>query len=531
MGSPSDKTSCGSFRLPSDASPDSECPICLNRIQNRALTNSCSHSFCFLCILEWAKRKAECPLCQQTFDGIIHSVKSDTNYKEYELTTGNDSSLSSPEGRRFRYRSTMTRERWRWQHESGSFDGGVLFDGASRQQSLHNDVEIEQMTQQLRERRRARLKNRHHLRRLQEQEMIAFRCALYRKCLWVKRVEDGGRYREVSAELFRQNPACLHRLVPWLKRELTVLFGECMCVINIVKDRIMSTISLYDLDRETFRQDLKPFIVHRTDHFLHELRSFAQSPFNIDAYDERACYTDSDSHDGGYVDNVISSSTDDSVIPLSPDFEPVLRRDLLPDELSPSLSGWDDVTPGPSYVSPSCPHDLSTSRVSSTGSGLPKEECRIVGCVKPRCVETDSKADGDDMEECRIVRCLKPRCVETDSKADGDDMEECRIVGCVKPRCVETDSKADGDDMEECRIVGCVKPRCVETDSKADGDDMEECRIVGCVKPRCVETDSKADGDDMEECLIVGFVKPRCERTPELVTFSSDSESEQPGPS
>uniref|UniRef100_UPI00358F63B8 E3 ubiquitin-protein ligase Topors-like n=1 Tax=Myxine glutinosa TaxID=7769 RepID=UPI00358F63B8 len=492
MGSPSNKTSCGSFRLPSDASPDSECPICLNRIQNRALTNSCSHSFCFLCILEWAKRKAECPLCQQTFDGIIHSVKSDTNYKEYELTTGNDSSLSSPEGRRFRYRSTMTRERWRWQHESGSFDGGVLFDGASRQRSLHNDVEIEQMTQQLRERRRARLKNRHHLRRLQEQEMIAFHRALYRKCLWVKRVEDGGRYREVSAELFRQNPACLHRLVPWLKRELTVLFGECMCVINIVKDRIMSTISLYDLDSETFRQDLKPFIVHRTDHFLHELRSFARSPFNVDAYDEHACYTDSDSHDGGYVDNVISSSTDDSVIPLSPDFEPVLRRDLLPDELSPSDKA-----------------ELSLLENQQSA---------------PLCkVETDSKADEDDMEECRIVGCVKPRCAETDSKADGDDMEECCIVRCLKPRCVETDSKADGDDMEECLIVRCLKPRCVETDSKADGDDMEECRIV--------ETDSKADGDDMEECLIVGFVKPRCERTPELVTFSSDSESEQPGPS
>uniref|UniRef100_UPI00358F8215 E3 ubiquitin-protein ligase Topors isoform X1 n=2 Tax=Myxine glutinosa TaxID=7769 RepID=UPI00358F8215 len=441
MGSRSDKTSCGSFRLPSDASPDSKCPICLDRIQNRALTNSCFHSFCFLCILEWAKSKAECPLCKQTFDRIIHSVESDTNYKEYILTPGNDSSLSSPEGRRFRYRSTMTRERWRqwrWQYESGSYDGGVLFEGASRQRSLRSDVEIEQMTQQLRERRHAPLKNR-NLQRLQEQEMITFRRALYRKGLRVKRVEDGGRYRDVSAEFFRQNPACLHRLVPWIKRELTVLFGEHMCVINIVKHLIMSTISLYDLDSETFRQDLKPFIVHRTDHFLHELLSFARSPFNVDAYDERACYTESNSHDGGYVDSVISSSTDDSVIPLSPDFESVLKRDQLPDELSPSLSGWDDVTPGPSYVSPSYPHDLSTSRVSSTSSGLPP------------------------------------------SPKDKDELS-----------LLENQQSA---------------PLCK------------------------VETDSKADEDDMEECLIVGYVKPRCERTPELVTLSSDSESEQPGPS
>uniref|UniRef100_A0A8D0E6H5 RING-type E3 ubiquitin transferase n=1 Tax=Salvator merianae TaxID=96440 RepID=A0A8D0E6H5_SALMN len=41
----------------------SRCPICLERIRNVAFLNPCFHRFCFVCILEWSERKAECPLC------------------------------------------------------------------------------------------------------------------------------------------------------------------------------------------------------------------------------------------------------------------------------------------------------------------------------------------------------------------------------------------------------------------------------------------------------------------------------------
>ncbi|GIY23867.1 hypothetical protein CEXT_795371 [Caerostris extrusa] len=47
------------------------CVICLGPIEDGSVTNSCSHSFCFPCILQWAKEKQECPLCKNEFDKIF----------------------------------------------------------------------------------------------------------------------------------------------------------------------------------------------------------------------------------------------------------------------------------------------------------------------------------------------------------------------------------------------------------------------------------------------------------------------------
>uniref|UniRef100_A0A663MUF8 RING-type E3 ubiquitin transferase n=1 Tax=Athene cunicularia TaxID=194338 RepID=A0A663MUF8_ATHCN len=38
------------------------CPICLNTLDNAALTMPCLHRFCFSCIQQWADIKPECPL-------------------------------------------------------------------------------------------------------------------------------------------------------------------------------------------------------------------------------------------------------------------------------------------------------------------------------------------------------------------------------------------------------------------------------------------------------------------------------------
>uniref|UniRef100_A0A8C6KFI7 RING-type E3 ubiquitin transferase n=1 Tax=Nothobranchius furzeri TaxID=105023 RepID=A0A8C6KFI7_NOTFU len=38
-----------------EASPDSKCPICLDRFNNISHLDRCLHKFCFRCILEWSK--------------------------------------------------------------------------------------------------------------------------------------------------------------------------------------------------------------------------------------------------------------------------------------------------------------------------------------------------------------------------------------------------------------------------------------------------------------------------------------------
>ena len=45
-----------------------------------------------------------------------------------------------------------------------------------------------------------------------------------------------------------------------------------------------------ELEGEEFHKHIQPFLLTRTSHFLHELVSFARSPFNMAAYDHRVRY-------------------------------------------------------------------------------------------------------------------------------------------------------------------------------------------------------------------------------------------------
>lgn len=50
------------------STPD-KCAVCLNNKQMDIIAriDSCAHTFCFACILEWSKVRAICPLCKQAF--------------------------------------------------------------------------------------------------------------------------------------------------------------------------------------------------------------------------------------------------------------------------------------------------------------------------------------------------------------------------------------------------------------------------------------------------------------------------------
>ncbi|KAI9556551.1 hypothetical protein GHT06_016341 [Daphnia sinensis] len=61
------------------------CAICLGVPDNKSFASNCLHEFCFVCILEWSKVKAECPLCMQPLCSIIHNVKNDHEYDEMQI--------------------------------------------------------------------------------------------------------------------------------------------------------------------------------------------------------------------------------------------------------------------------------------------------------------------------------------------------------------------------------------------------------------------------------------------------------------
>ncbi|VUZ41402.1 unnamed protein product [Hymenolepis diminuta] len=65
--------------------PDDECVICRDRKVNQSFLIPCMHTYCYQCILRWVRINPTCPLCKATAQKIIHSINSDTDFREYEI--------------------------------------------------------------------------------------------------------------------------------------------------------------------------------------------------------------------------------------------------------------------------------------------------------------------------------------------------------------------------------------------------------------------------------------------------------------
>uniref|UniRef100_A0A250YLT3 E3 ubiquitin-protein ligase Topors n=1 Tax=Castor canadensis TaxID=51338 RepID=A0A250YLT3_CASCN len=452
--SPKAGTSKFQQTVPADASPDSKCPICLDRFDNVSYLDRCLHKFCFRCVQEWSKNKAECPLCKQPFDSIFHSVRAEDDFKEYVLRPSYNGSFATPDIRRLRYHTTMTRERNALYSPSSTLnrrttappDNGVLFEGLDIS-ARSRDIEIPQFMRQVAVSRPTTADER-SLRKIQEQDIINFRRTLYRAGARVRNIEDGGRYRDISAEFFRRNPACLHRLVPWLKRELTVLFGAHGSLVNIVQHIIMSNVTRYDLESQAFVSDLRPFLLNRTEHFIHEFISFARSPFNMAAFDQHANY---DCPAPSYEEG---SHSDSSVITISPDETETQELDI--NVATVSQAPWDDETPGPSYSSSEQVHVAMSSLLNTSDSS--DEELVTGGATSQiQGVQTNEELHNDSdssSDNCVIVGFVKPLAERTpelvELSSDSEELGSYEKIETVKTQEQEQSYSSGDSDVSRC---------------------------------------------------------------------------------
>uniref|UniRef100_A0A665U3H2 E3 ubiquitin-protein ligase Topors n=1 Tax=Echeneis naucrates TaxID=173247 RepID=A0A665U3H2_ECHNA len=512
---PTSSTSTRAVVAAEETSPDSKCPICLDRFNNLAYLDRCLHRFCFPCIQEWSHNKAECPLCKQPFASILHSVRAKDDFKEYTLqpapanssvaaTVAMVAAMASAARsdhqmrlmlRRIRAavgRETTTRRRrrerggrgggsrrtgvWEWyldspplpvppaphhpavspmvaedsgegedleQQRSGGgtdlVERGVIFEGLTGLGGAVGVASNDRASRRLMTRLAARQQVQREggtVRRLRERETVAFRRALYRCGIRVRGVAGVGgnqeQQRDITAESFRRYPASLNRLRPWLRRELTVLYGAHGTLVDIVQRIIIARLERHGLeDTPTIEEELRPFLLARTDHFLHELVSFAHSPLSLENYDLQAVYEPPAAAVG--LDGMSSPSDGSSVIAISEGEEEeswvggrsVERLqgvagstcdDVIHTGSNLSLSAWDDETPGPSYSSaePSCSlaslsfspdtHEPANDEVGEKREEG-EEECLIVGYKKPiaertpELVQLSSDTEEDDEKE------------------------------------------------------------------------------------------------------------------------------------
>ncbi|XP_056315279.1 topoisomerase I binding, arginine/serine-rich a [Danio aesculapii] len=449
------------------ASPESKCPICLDHFKNISYLDVCLHKFCFCCIHEWSKNKAECPLCKQPFNSFYHTIKSEDDYKRFDLRPTENGSFGNMAGQRFRYRTTLTGNRRLAQRRtSPPPDHGIIFEGLRGSLPQRHNRDLHSMIRRLTVRQRRESEGR-SVRSLQDQEVVKFRRALYRRGVRVQSVQDGGRTRETSAEFFKRNPACLHRLVPWLRRELTVLYGAHGSLVNIVQHIIMTLITRQNLDDQAVQHELRPFLLSHTEHFLHEFLSFARSPFNMEAYDQRAIY-DLPRPSGE------SSSSENSVIAISEDESESLvsgAQDFATPRVTLSQTAWDDETPGPSYSS-------EPSQV------LP---------VHVRDSDSDSSVGEAVMPVAAVPhqdRSANPDTIPPEEDHSSSNEEDCVIIGYVKPVAERTPElvqlSSDSENSETEQNAGpqdSQAPQHIRFISDSDASPMSQRPLGGATSP------------------------------------------------
>lgn len=230
------------------------CPICLATPQNDAKSDSCSHNFCFSCLKEWCKVKAECPLCKMPIHSIFYNIRSDSEYDEYKISMPKPdlkyNMFPMPEYSFNWWQSTFRREYYRRRRET------------DRAIEATNDV-----------------------------GSVRRRRMYYWNKSKVVHVNTRNRVRECSADFFRENPSQVHRLMPWLRRELTVLYGaRNKNLIDHLFKKIIDIIPYIDMNSRAFKIMIREYMLEYTDQFIHEFLSFARSPYNVSQYDQAAHY-------------------------------------------------------------------------------------------------------------------------------------------------------------------------------------------------------------------------------------------------
>ena len=192
------------------------CPVCLDSWDDAAYVMPCLHQFCYPCIVRWAESKPKCPLCKRRVQSIVHSVRADDDFKELVVTAAGLASASA-----------------------GTRQAG----GAPRDPPTHSPP------------------------RPATPRPLAADSA--------PRAPVGGLQPDAWASIFDDHPALLQRFLPWLQRQLRLVFSEEPSTAAVMEDLILCVLGLFGLDKEVLVRLLQESLQDRTATFVRQLINVA----------------------------------------------------------------------------------------------------------------------------------------------------------------------------------------------------------------------------------------------------------------
>ena len=378
----------------SSSSDKDSCSICLGAFTNRAFLNDCFHAFCYYCILQWSEISQTCPLCKKPFSVLIHDVKSIKDYKETHVKKDEPAVIPAPIRNNFRptirYRTTTRQS------------------AGSNQNSNQSPVPIE-----IADNHRNRRKRRRNVSPLPLEESIRVKEArqrVYANNLYAKERAADSRTRKATPEFYKRYEGAKHRLFPWIRNELELLLYNNTEHVFFVIEVIWKLLNKHHIKSNEFKEEIRPYLFDKTDHFCHELYMFAVSPFDWKTYltkvqyDKEVSVSRWDMSPVRYIGETSGSSTGDTI----------------------SNSRWDDETP----------------RVTRTRS-----ESSSIEFIEERELDVNITTDSSDSENNRTSSSPKLLKITNTNSTENDPIVVDEVDDPSSPNCPVTPVYIDLEDI------------------------------------------------------------------------------------
>ncbi|NXY78550.1 TOPRS ligase, partial [Glareola pratincola] len=185
------------------------CPICYDAKDGLAYVLPCRHQFCVGCVLRWAKRSVNCPLCRGRMAEVRFSVRGDNDYVQFLIMSSKESPQDSSQAGR----------------------------APTHLDSAASPAPSSQGTPLRAEQGAARTE---------------------------ARATVGGLLPEVWALLYRQNYRLLDPVLPWLRWRLEAVFGEQWWLARGAESQILQALCLCGLNEEALVQRMQPVFQEHT---------------------------------------------------------------------------------------------------------------------------------------------------------------------------------------------------------------------------------------------------------------------------
>lgn len=350
------------------------------------------------------------------------------------------------------------------------------------------------------------------------------------------------RRREANSRFFRQNPACTHRLIPFLHLELRALIHN-LNERNILMQLILKSLPNININSSRFQQLISQFTVHRTVHFIHELYNFAISTFdNLNFYYENAVYvprTETTVVTIDYSDNDLFDLSDPYnyrisrgiYSDLNDNVNPLVRSGSSSSRSSGQSSNRNNNANNTNSSSPSANRNQVQELDDSSDSDI---DIVFEGKIDPRTFSRTRRMIHDHIPQSRSVSSTQLATTSTTAENVADNVVDNTSNGT---RTEEDDPKPSTSGLQSNLNLNQLGPSYTD-DSDSDYDEeyyrTRQNPFFETEDANQQRTDQLRHDSDDDSIEYVGFVRPKRLRTPdpnaELIELTDD-EDEQPNDS